>query len=68
MLLLSIGGKHTVSIILVWCVTLVYLITGTASFQPQEVTTAHNAAYEFSNLMTNDNPAYGQSMRNRDLS
>ena len=51
-----------------------YLITGASSFQPQEVATAQNVAYELVSphkrhgeatyecidLTTNNNPAYGQ--------
>ena len=37
-------------------------LTGAASFQPQAVATTHNASYD---VMTDNNPAYGQIIRER---
>lgn len=35
-------------------------IAGTVSSQHHEIATAHNEAYQFASLMTNNNPAYGK--------
>ena len=72
-MLLSIRGKLTVRRLVLYFFNL-YLITGASSFQPQEVATVQNAAYELVSphkrhgeatyecidLTTNTNPAYGQ--------
>ena len=71
-LLLSIRGKLIVRRLVLYFY--LYLITGASSFQPQEVATAQNIAYELVSphkrhgeatyecidLTTNNNPAYGQ--------
>ena len=73
MLLLSIRGKLIVRRLVLYFY--LYLITGASSFQPQEVATAQNVAYELVSpahkrhgeatyecidLTTNNNPAYEQ--------